>query len=159
MTPQRPVASAGDMPELSMRAAVGITTAFLAACANPRPEPTPAAAVPASESVSPKVVATEPEAASAPGPFGVVATPPEDRGAYVALPDGTFAPALNGVRNAPAMVWTEDEPFAPIVGKETYQGVEWYTHADGSKSTTSKVFRADLGRDDAVTQVATPRRK
>ena len=146
-----------------MPAVAGALVVILTACANPRLEPTsppdPAAAVPAHGVASPPAVVDAPEVVHAPDPFGVVATPPADRSAYIELPDGTFAPALNGVRNAPAMKWTADEPFAPIVGKETHQGVEWYSHADGSKSTTSVVFRPDLGRDDPVTSVATPIRK
>lgn len=146
-----------------MPAVVGAFVVILTACANPRLEPAsppdPAAAVPARGVASPPPVADKPEAARAPDPFGVVATPPADRSAYIELPDGTFAPALNGVRNAPAMRWTADEPFAPIVGKETYEGVEWYSHADGSKSTTRVVFRTDLDHDAPVTSVATPRKQ
>lgn len=146
----------------SSRAAAGLAVVFIAACANPRPDeatPLEGGAVPAAAPASPPAVAAAPEAARPPRLFGIVAEPPADLGAYVALPDGTFAPALNGVRDAPAMLWTADEPFAPIVGKETNQGVEWYAHADGSKSTTSMVFRPDLGREDAVTTVATPIKK
>ncbi len=154
------------------RTTVGIAIVLLAACANPRPETTTPAntvvtsstnaapvVVPADAPAAPLVVSRN-AAATRPPALGIVADPPADLSAYVKLPDGTFAPALNGVRNAPAMAWPEDVPFAPIVGKEkTHGGVEWYVHADGSKSTTTKIFRKDLGRDDPITQVATPRKQ
>lgn len=57
------------------------------------------------------------------------------------LPDGTYVPALNGVRNPAVIPWTSDRPYSPIVGRKWEhwkdQGmVELYIHADGSRTTT-----------------------
>ena len=159
------------MHRQTTRAAVCIAAVLLAACANPRPKTTapPDAVVAASAIAAPAAVRADASvapvvrsgnaAANKPPALGIVADPPTDLSAYVKLPDGTFAPALNGVRNAPAMAWPEGVLFAPIIGKEkTPQGQEWYMHADGAKSTTTVVFRQDLGRHDPMTQVAIPLR-
>jgi hypothetical protein len=80
--------------------------------------------------------------------------PREDR---VLLPDGTWAMALNGVKNPPRMDWPSEIPYAPIVEMITDpKGQQWYKHADGSQSTMVMTWRSDLGREDAVTQVANP---
>jgi hypothetical protein len=83
-------------------------------------------------------------------------TPPA--GSVLSLPDGTFLPALNGVRSVPTTSWWPgDRPWSPVVRKETYaDGSEWYVHADGSKSTTKMVWRSDLGREDGTVQVDNP---
>lgn len=75
----------------------------------------------------------------------------------IRYPDGTYMPALNGVRNPPPLQWPSDLPFTPIVGKRVSAGVEWYVHADGTQTTTQMVFRSDLGREDATIQIARPR--
>lgn len=80
----------------------------------------------------------------------------EDRPRLLELPNGEFVPALNGARGAPAMEWELGRPYSPIVGRERTTELEWYVHADGTKSTTQMSFRTDLGRFDAVTTVAHP---
>lgn len=78
---------------------------------------------------------------------------------HFALPDGSWAPALNGVRNAPKMDWPPEIPWSPIrrkiLGKD---GKEYYEHFDGSYSTTQMIYRSDLGRKEAVTQVMNPQK-
>lgn len=71
------------------------------------------------------------------------------------LPDGTAVAPLNGVQRAGPFVWG-DGPYAPIVGTETQNGIEWWVHADGTKSTTLMIWRKELGRADATTVVARP---
>lgn len=79
------------------------------------------------------------------------------RARMVRLPNGDFVPSLNGVINAPPMEWGDATPYSPIIGKERdSRGQEWYVHMDGSKSTTTNVYRSDLGRYDGSTQVAHP---
>lgn len=82
--------------------------------------------------------------------------PPADLPRMLQLPDGDFVPALNGVRNPPRMEWPNDRPFSPIIGRVRTTELEWYVHADGTRSTTQMSFRTDLGRFDAVTTVANP---
>lgn len=95
--------------------------------------------------------ATAAAAAPAPAPTG-------DRRCELGLPDGTFVPALNGAAGArPLAAAWGNWPWSPIVGTErTDAGVEWYVHADGSRSTTEMKWRSDLGRLDAMTRVAHP---
>lgn len=82
---------------------------------------------------------------------------PEERDRMFKLPNGEFVASLNGVRDAPEMLWPKDIPYSPIVGRERdTHGQEWYVHADGSKSTNRMVFRSDLGRMDPITTVANP---
>ncbi len=50
------------------------------------------------------------------------------------LPDGSYIPNLNGVKEA--MVW-KGEDFSPIKGIQANdQGVEWWVHENGMMSTT-----------------------
>jgi hypothetical protein len=35
-------------------------------------------------------------------------------------------------------------------------GVDWYVHADGTRTTTEMKWRSDLGRLDAMTRIAVP---
>ncbi len=75
----------------------------------------------------------------------------------LALPDGTFVPALNGATD-PAPLQQFWGPFAwsPIVGVRQGAGIDWYEHADGSMSTTQMVWCQQLGRELAMTRVAHP---
>lgn len=75
--------------------------------------------------------------------------------ARLRLPDGTEVEPLNGVR-APAPLAWHDGPWSPIVGIERSRDVDWYVHADGTRTTTVEVFRGDLGRTDPLTLVARP---
>ena len=75
------------------------------------------------------------------------------------LPDGSRVPALNGARSPQPMreVWPVSVPWSPITGVEhSPAGIDWFVHADGSRSTTQMVWRADLGRMDAMTRLARP---
>ena len=57
---------------------------------------------------------------------------------YIAYPDGTFLPPLNGVEHAPRVAFhPRIMPFTPVVGLERdATGREWYVHEDGTRSTT-----------------------
>lgn len=104
-----------------------------------------------------------PEVAPAEGPVGAseratpaAPRPPEQQAPeLLRLPDGTAVAPLNGVQRAGPFVWGEG-PYAPIVGTETQNGIEWWVHADGTKSTTLMIWRKELGRADATTVVARP---
>ena len=104
-------------------------------------------------------------AAAATAPDPQCATPaPADAGAAahqreLQLPDGSYVPALNGAEGAPPLrlFWEAGRPWSPIVGVARSElGVDWYVHADGSRSTTEMKWRSDLGRLDALTRVAHP---
>lgn len=76
----------------------------------------------------------------------------------LALPDGTFVPCLNGTVGAPPLSphWG-NRPWSPIVATERSDvGVDWYVHADGTRTTTEMKWRPDLGRLDAMTRIAVP---
>lgn len=101
------------------------------------------------------------DAAPAPGIAPVSTDPGAERAlagkpAMLRLPDGSEVPPLNGVKEPAALVWG-DEPYSPIVGKELGSGIEWYVHADGTRTTTLDRWRPDLGRMDSVTLVAHPK--
>ncbi len=73
------------------------------------------------------------------------------------LPDGSTVPVLNGAFGAPAMGWPEERPWSPIIAKETDpDGVEWYVHEDGSKSTTQNLYHKHVGGMAPVTNVYNP---
>jgi len=74
----------------------------------------------------------------------------------IRMPDGTQVPLLNGVRQAAAPGWDPARPYAPIIGKQTLKGIEYYVHADGSTTTTIMAWRTDLKRLDGTTRVAHP---
>ncbi len=72
------------------------------------------------------------------------------------LPDGSYIPNLNGVKEP--MVWTGAD-FSPITGiSVTEQGVEWWVHENGIQSTTAMVEGTVNGvtRRQAVLYVARP---
>lgn len=110
--------------------------------------------------------ATTAPPAAAPAPVPVTAdpgkTPPPAAAAEhrfeLQLPDGSYVPALNGaVGAAPLARFWGNWPWSPITGTmRSDAGVDWYTHADGSRSTTEMKWRSDLGRMDAMTRVAHP---
>ncbi len=68
------------------------------------------------------------------------------------LPDGSEIEPLNGVTVPADFTWGQGE-YSPIVGTEHGNGVDWYVHADGTRSTTIEVWRNELGRLDPVTLV------
>jgi hypothetical protein len=109
---------------------------------------------------APAAVAPAPVVATA--PLAAPAAPPPSCGddeATVLLPDGSRLEALNGARGAKPLgdAWPANEPWSPIVAIEhSPAGIDWWVHADGSRSTTEMKWRADLGRLDAVTRLARP---
>jgi hypothetical protein len=56
---------------------------------------------------------------------------------FIEYPDGTFYPPLNGVKNAPKLVFHPlMAPFAKVVGIERdARGRDWYVHENGVRST------------------------
>lgn len=99
----------------------------------------------------------------APAAEGVAEPPRADDGkqavaGQLELPDGSVVAALNGATGAMrlAAAWGP-HPWSPIVTVERSDaGVDWYVHADGSRSTTEMKWRPDLGREDALVRVARP---
>ena len=78
-------------------------------------------------------------------------------GAYLALPDGSRVPVLNGAYGAPAMDWPAQVPWSPMKGREVdSMGYEWYVHEDGSKSITRMTYHSQLGREAPTTSVYNP---
>ena len=105
--------------------------------AQPAPAPKAAPAAPAAPAIAP-VKAPEPKPVTGP---------------VVAFPDGSTAPALNGVKETVKILWN-NRPYSPIKEKIVDQGREWYVHEDGTHST---VFYQDVnGEKQAVGVVATP---
>ncbi|MCA8954267.1 MAG: hypothetical protein KDE27_32465 [Planctomycetes bacterium] len=90
---------------------------------------------------------------------GVVAsTAPIDRTRSLELPDGTFVPALNGASGELSLSasWG-DRPWSRILDTERSDaGIDWYVHADGTRTTTEMRWRPDLGREDALVRIAVP---
>jgi len=115
----------------------------------------PAIATPA---VAPAAAASAPDPeCAAPAPVGGPGVAAHRR--ELRLPDGSYVPALNGAEGAPPLqlFWEAGRPWSPIVGvARSDAGVDWYVHADGSRSTTEMKWRSDLGRLDALTRVAHP---
>ncbi|MDA0374139.1 MAG: hypothetical protein O2865_10175, partial [Planctomycetota bacterium] len=75
----------------------------------------------------------------------------------IEMPDGTWLRALNGAKDAPALQWPADVPYAPVIGKTTDGGgQDWYRHADGSMSTTSVVEGSGLPGPLSLSTVANP---
>ncbi|MCR9247812.1 MAG: hypothetical protein NXI31_22520 [bacterium] len=78
--------------------------------------------------------------------------------ARLELPDGSHVEPLNGVSGRLSLTghWG-NRPWSPIVGVErSDRGVDWYVHADGTRSTTEMKWRSDLGRKDAMVRLAVP---
>ena len=95
------------------------------------------------------------------GPRKAPNTPPLSRWAptgkgRLVLPGGTAVAALNGVVEEIELLWPENRPWSPIISTELNGGLQWYVHADGSKSTTQMLFRSDLGRETAISLVQNP---
>ncbi len=123
------------------------------------------------EPLTPQAESTPPVAAPvlAPAAAASAAVPPAasrvkpvpadpDQSRQLALPDGTFVPALNNaVEAAPLADYWGNWPWSPIVGVEANSaGIDWYRHEDGSYSTTQMVWRSDKQRYLPMTRVAHP---
>jgi hypothetical protein len=83
-------------------------------------------------------------------------TPPQDDA--IVFPDGSRLPALNGATHPPRPTYPGWLHFTPVV--RTVRGADghdWYEHEDGTRSTSYMVWREDLGRMDAVTDLAAPK--
>src|SRR5262245_38013503 len=128
-------------------AVVGILAVALAAWLlrrDPSPTPTPGNHPPAIEAPSgsgvpapvvdkvPAPVTKPPAPEPAPAPAKAA-----DQPDWIAFPDGTSLPPLNGVTKAPKLTWHRMLPYTKVVGKERdAQGREWYVHENGARSTT-----------------------
>jgi hypothetical protein len=80
---------------------------------------------------------------------------PRESHKMVRFPDGTWLPALNGAIGAPAVVWPKDVPFAPVVKiVRDAQGLDWWSHADGSWSTSimSETTRRGVKQIEPITR-------
>ena len=99
-----------------------------------------------------------PVIATAAVPGNEPASPCEGHAHELALPDGTFVAALNGATDpVPLKEFWGAGPWSPIVGVERSSvGVDWYRHADGSYSTTQRIWRSDKGEWVTMTRVAHP---
>lgn len=82
--------------------------------------------------------AQPPAVAAAATPAQPEVTPPAAVPAQMQFPDGSSAPALNGVTESVKLVWN-DRPFAKVKEKIVDRGWEWYVHEDGSHSTVKMV--------------------
>jgi hypothetical protein len=72
----------------------------------------------------------------------------------VALPDGSFAPVLNGAYGVTPLPWPRDIPWSPIIGiQRDKHGMDWFVHADGSHSITQMAYRSDLGHAEPTALV------
>lgn len=67
-----------------------------------------------------------------------MAAPAAAAPAQMRFPDGSSAPALNGVTESVVLVWN-DRPYAKVKEKIVDRGWEWYVHEDGSHSTVKMV--------------------
>jgi hypothetical protein len=118
-----------------------------------------AAAPSASAAPAPSAVVAPAAALVSPLPAPAATASTGDDEAMWLLPDGSRIATLNGARSPRPLqeAWPRGVPWSPIVGFErSPAGVDWYVHADGSKSTTEMKWRADLARYDAVTRLARP---
>ena len=107
---------------------------------------------------SPPTVVSAPAAASTAAPAPVVVVREVTGEGRLALPDGTFVPMLNDAIGALSLAecWGA-RPWSPIVRTERSDlGVDWYVHADGTRTTTEMKWRPDLRRFDALTRIAVP---
>ncbi len=85
-----------------------------------------------------------------PLPLPPPATTPRD--GYIAYPDGTWFPPVNGVQHAPPIVFHDRTPFARVVAQTRDAGGRvWYLHENGTRSTT--IFD---GKGNAMGLVARP---
>ena len=78
--------------------------------------------------------------------------------ARLGLEQGDRVATLNGVKEPIELIWPDGLAYSPITGTQTDpDGLQWYVHADGSRSTTQMVWRSDLGRKVAMAVVANPK--
>ena len=95
------------------------------------PQPEPAIDAPKQTPARP-VVLSDPAPEAAPKPDAAA-----EHGGWIAYPDGSARPPLNGVTAAPKLVWHRMIPFTPVVSVERdATGRDWYVHENGARSTT-----------------------
>src|SRR5262245_52856841 len=93
----------------------------------------PTAAVP---QAAPAPAAVPPRAA-AEGRAAPPAAKATEQPDWMAFPDGSALPPLNGVTKSPKLTWHRMLPYTKVVGTERdAQGREWYVHENGARSTT-----------------------
>lgn len=66
----------------------------------------------------------------------------------VLFPDGTWLPALNGVKKAPPFPgFSPGYPYAPVISIQTADdGIQWYIHADGTRSAPQNMKYGEGGK-------------
>lgn len=117
---------------LAMVGAIAAAVLWWPRAAEPEPAPT---------KVAPAPVVPDPVASAAKAPVAPAPTPAPKAPAVAAVmtfPDGSTAPALNGVTEPVKLIWN-DRPYSPIKEKVVHAGWEWYVHEDGSHSTVRMV--------------------
>lgn len=89
-------------------------------------------------------------------------TDPAAQALMLKMPDGTFVEGLNGVEKPQGVRWGR-RPYSPIIGKTKrvwgeHGVLDWYVHADGSKTTTyyGSGMRDGKPSKEAVTIVEDP---
>jgi len=124
-------------------AAAALVVAFLW---NKEPKPAP---LPQQPQPAPK--ATAPGPAPAAGPVARELPPIDpkaDRTGWLAYPDGSSYPPLNGVKTAPKLTWHKQVPFTRVVRIERDgSGRDWYVHENGARSTTYLDARGQVMSD------------
>jgi hypothetical protein len=115
------------------------------------PPPSP----PAASALAPGA-SEPPRPAAAPLPLPPPAAIVEPRAGYIAYPDGTWFPPLNGVQTAPQLHFHPKlAPFTKVVGREIdANGREWYVHENGVRSTTYVNSKGGVSYD--IQLAATP---
>lgn len=86
-------------------------------------------------------------------PKGGETPPAKADSPLVTFPDGSTAPALNGVKESIKILWN-NRPYSPIKSTIHDRGLDWYLHEDGSHSTV--MYQTVNGELQAVGVVASP---
>jgi hypothetical protein len=83
--------------------------------------------------------------------------PKADRTGWVAYPDGSSYPPLNGVTTAPKLIWHRLVPFTRVVRIERdASGRDWYVHENGARSTTYVDARGQVMSDIEMPKATQP---
>jgi hypothetical protein len=141
--PQRPSPLPAALTGLLLLVAISLVVFWLW----PRPTPSPP-----TPNMAPKTEPSTPQTKPLQAPVETTKAGPQPTPApkMIRYPDGTEYPPLNGVTNPPPCNWPANIPYSPVVGKFTdSDGLEWYRHADGNRTTVQMMWRNDLRRMDA----------
>jgi len=97
-------------------------------------------------------------AVAAPGPRDLPPIDPKaNRTGWIAYPDGSSYPPLNGVTTAPKLTWHRLVPFTRVVRIERdASGRDWYVHENGARSTTYVDARGQVMSDIEMPKAAQP---